>query len=295
MDKIRALTVYRKVVELGSFHAAADALQLSKAAVSKNIRELEDYLQTPLIHRTTRSLNITEQGKNYYQQICHILDSLQQADLALIDSVDTLRGQLKISVPMSLGLAEINPLVCAFMAQHPALSVELVLNDHYIDVIAQGFDIAIRGGAALADSSLRARKLLDLKRVLCASPAYLAQATRIQQPVDILPQQCLMYSLAGSQTWRFQRQDQQQDIVLNAGRYTVNNSLALAQTAVLGHGLALLPLHLIRRELADGSLVQVLPEWQVEDHALYIIYPSHKEQSQKIRAFIDFMRQQLQA
>ncbi len=109
MDKIRALTVYRKVVELGSFHAAADALQLSKAAVSKNIRELEDYLQTPLIHRTTRSLNITEQGKNYYQQICHILDSLQQADLALIDSVDTLRGQLKISVPMSLGLAEINP------------------------------------------------------------------------------------------------------------------------------------------------------------------------------------------
>ncbi|TKL81676.1 LysR family transcriptional regulator, partial [Enterococcus faecium] len=88
--------------------------------------------------------------------------------------------------------------------------------------------------------------------------------------VDILPQQCLMYSLAGSQTWRFQRQEQQQDIVLNAGRYTVNNSLALAQTAVLGHGLALLPLHLIRRELADGSLVQVLPEWQVEDHALYI-------------------------
>lgn len=283
--------MYRKVVELGSFHAAAESLQLSKAAVSKNIRELEDYLQTPLINRTTRKLNVTEHGKSYYQQICHILDSLQQADLSLIDSVGSLRGQLKISVPMSLGLAEINPLVCAFMAQHPALSVELVLNDHYIDILAQGFDIAIRGGAALADSSLRARKLIDLKRVLCASPAYLAQAAPLQQPADILRQQCLMYSLAGSQKWRFQRLDQQQEIVLNAGRYTVNNSLALVQAAVLGHGLALVPYPLVRRELAAGTLVQVLPEWQVEDHALYIIYPYHKEQSQKIRAFIDFMLQ----
>lgn len=292
MDKLRALTVYRRVIELGSFKAAADDLNLSKAAISKNIYELEDYLQSPLINRTTRKLHVTEQGRSYYQQICHVLDSLAQADLSVLEASDSLRGSLKISVPMSLGLLEINPLVCDFMKQHPDLAVELVMNDHYIDLMEQGVDIAIRGGAALADSSFRSRKLTDLKRVLCASPDYLEKSPPLVTPEDLSKHHCLVYSLSSSsRRWSFKKQQERLDIELPAGRYVVNNSLALAQTAKLGHGIALLPEYFVKQALAQGELQQVLSDWQAEEHSLYIIYPYHKEQSQKIRAFIDFIVQ----
>lgn len=290
MDKLRALTIYRRVIELGSFKAAADDLNLSKAAISKNIYELEDYLQSPLINRTTRKLHVTDQGKSYYQQICHVLDSLAQADLSVLDALDSLQGSLKISVPMSLGILEINPLVCAFMTQHPNLAVELVMNDHYIDLMEQGVDIAIRGGAALADSSFRSRKLTDLKRILCAAPDYLEKSPHLITPEDLSRHNCLIYSLSSSaRRWSFKKQEQRQDVELPAGRYVVNNGLALAQTAKLGHGIALLPEYFVKQALAQGELRQVLSDWQAEDHSLYIIYPYHKEQSQKIRAFIDFM------
>jgi DNA-binding transcriptional LysR family regulator len=292
MDKLRALTVYRRVIELGSFKAAADDLNLSKAAISKNIYELEDYLQSPLINRTTRKLHVTEQGRSYYQQICHVLDSLAQADLSVLEASDSLRGSLKISVPMSLGILEINPLVCDFMKQHPDLAIELVMNDHYIDLMEQGVDIAIRGGAALADSSFRSRKLTDLKRVLCASPDYLEKYPPLVTPEDLSRHHCLVYSLSSSaRRWSFKKQQERLDIELPAGRYVVNNSLALVQTAKLGHGIALLPEYFVKQALAQGELLQVLPDWQAEEHSLYIIYPYHKEQSQKIRAFIDFMVQ----
>ena len=292
MDKLRALTVYRRVVELGSFKAAADDLNLSKAAVSKNIYELEDYLQSPLIQRTTRKLHVTDQGQSYYQQICRVLDNLAQADLSVLESADALKGRLKISVPMSFGLVEINPLICAFMQQHPALAIELLMTDQYIDLMEQGVDIAVRGGAPLVDSSLRSRKLTDIKRVLCASADYLKRSPPLLSPADLSQHQCLVYSLSSSaQRWSFKKQQQQQDIELTVSRYTVNNGLALAQTAKLGHGIALLPEYFVKQALAQGELQQVLQDWQTEQHSLYIIYPYHKEQSQKVRAFIDFMLQ----
>jgi DNA-binding transcriptional LysR family regulator len=217
MDKLRALTVYRRVIELGSFKAAADDLNLSKAAISKNIYELEDYLQSPLINRTTRKLHVTEQGRSYYQQICHVLDSLAQADLSVLEASDSLKGSLKISVPMSLGLLDINPLVCDFMKQHPDLAIELVMNDHYIDLMEQGVDIAIRGGAALADSSFRSRKLTDLKRVLCASPDYLEKYPPLVTPEDLSRHHCLVYSLSSSaRRWSFKKQQEHMDIELPA-------------------------------------------------------------------------------
>ncbi|MDR7121998.1 LysR family transcriptional regulator [Rheinheimera soli] len=292
MDKLRALNVYKRVVELGSFKAAAEDLNLSKAAISKNIHELEDYLQSPLINRTTRKLHVTEQGQLYYQQVCHVLDSLKLADLSVMEATQSLRGSLKISVPMSLGIVEINPMVCAFMAQHPGLSIELVMNDHYIDLVEQGVDIAIRGGAVLADSSFRCRKLTELKRVLCASPEYLKRSGPLLSPDDLSAHNCLIYSFSSSaRRWSFKKQGQLSEIELPFGHYVVNNSLALAQTVKLGLGIALLPEYFVKQELAKGELLEVLPEWKAEDHTLYLIYPYHKEQSQKIRTFIDFMVQ----
>lgn len=292
MDKLKALTVFKRVVELGSFTAAAQALNLSKAAISKNIHQLEDYLHTALIHRTTRQLHITEQGQRYYQHVCQILEHLNEADASLIDSASSLQGSLKISVPMSLGLVEINPLICAFMRLHPELNIELVMSDHYLDLVEQGVDIALRGGASLADASFRSRKIAVLKRVLCASPDYLAQAAPIDSPDDLLKHPCLIYSLSSAaRRWRFSKQGQVREIELPYGKYVVNNGLALAQTVRLGLGVALLPDYFIRRELEQGQLVPLLPDWQTEQHALYLIYPYHKAQSRKVRVFIDYLVQ----
>ncbi|MEJ2765308.1 LysR family transcriptional regulator [Photobacterium sp. MCCC 1A19761] len=297
MDKLRALTVFRRVVELGSFKAAAEDLALSKAAVSKNINELEDYLKSPLINRTTRNMHITDQGQHYYHRVCHILDELASADLSVIESSHNLTGSLKISVPMSLGLLEINPIICAFMHQHPELSIEVVMNDQYVDLIDQGIDIAIRGGGELSSSSLRSRKLLEMQRVLCAAPDYLATAPDLREPRDLIQHQCLIYSFSSSaRRWLFTHNDdatndetQVQEVDLPPGPYVVNNGIALKQAACAGHGILLLPKLFVDEELKSGQLVTLLPDWQAETHSLYVVYPYHKEQSQKVRALIDFM------
>lgn len=290
MDKIRALTIFRKVVELGSFKAAAEELNLSKAAISKNINELEDYLQSPLINRTTRKLHITENGQLYYNQVCNVLDRLEDADISVIESSQSLKGSLKVSVPMSLGIIEINPLICRFMSLHPELAIELVMGDQYIDLIEQGIDIAIRGGGELTSSSLRSRKLIDMERVLCASPNYLKHAHALNDPEDLMTHQCLTYSLSSSpRHWIFKNKNKIKEVELPLQSYVVNNGLALKQTTCLGHGIALLPRLFINESLNNKELVEVLPDWKVDRHSLYAVYPYHKEQSHKIRTFIDFI------
>ena len=290
VDKIRALNVFRRVVELGSFKAAADDLNLSKAAISKNINELEDYLKSPLINRTTRSMHITENGQLYYDQICNILNDLKHADLSVIESSHTLKGSLKISIPMSLGVIEVNPIICKFMHQHPELSVEVVMNDQYIDLIEQGFDIAVRGGSELSNSSLRSRKLVDMRRVLCASPEYLSKSREILNLEDLAHHNCLIYSFSSSaRRWLFRKEGEVKEVEIPLGSYVVNNGLALKQTACAGHGILLQPDLFIERELKSGELVEILPMWQAEVHSLYVVYPFHKEQSKKVRAFIDFI------
>ncbi|EGQ8470703.1 LysR family transcriptional regulator [Vibrio sp. Vb2880] len=290
MDKIRALTVFRRVVELGSFKAAAEDLSLSKAAVSKNINELEDYLKSPLINRTTRNMHITDNGQLYYNQVCNILDDLKHADLSVIESSHTLKGSLKISVPMSLGILEINPIICEFMHQYPDLSIEVVMSDQYVDLIDSGIDIAIRGGGELSNSSLRSRKLIDMRRVLCASPEYLSKSSEILKPEDLAHHKCLIYSFSSSaRRWLFRNEDEVKEIELQSSSYVVNNGLALKQTACSGHGILLLPDLFVKGELESGELVEVLSMWQADRHSLYVVYPFHKEQSQKVRTFIDFV------
>lgn len=295
MDKIRALTVFRRVVELGSFVAAAEDLNLSKAAISKNINELESYLKSPLINRTTRNLHITDNGQLYYQQVCQVLDALNNADRSVIESSHTLKGTLKVSMPMSLGLIELNPIICEFMKLHPELSVEVIMSDEHLDLIEQGVDIAIRGGEELGNSTLRSRKLLDIRRVLCASPHYLESSAPFLSPSDVVNHRLLSYSLSSaSRRWTFNNGNQILDVAIPPCVYMVNSGLALTQAACAGLGVALLPDFFIEPQLASGELVEVTPEWQMEKHALYIVYPYHKEQSQKLRTFIDYVVESFQ-
>ncbi|NRB41305.1 MAG: LysR family transcriptional regulator [Pseudomonadales bacterium] len=290
MDKLRAITVFRRVVELGSFKAAAEDLQLSKAAISKNINELEAFLQSPLIHRTTRKLSVTDDGQAYYHQVRQILDDLSNADLALRESADSLNGCLRISAPMSFGLTIINSAICEFMQRYPAIKVELVLNDQYTDLVAGGFDLAIRGAATLKDSSLKQRKLLTLKRVLCASPDYLANSDKLETLEDLQQHNCMIYSLSSSVTqWTCHKENEEKTFAITPGSYRVNNGLALIQAAVAGLGVILTPALLAQPALKSKQLLPLLPQWEFESHALYVIYPYHRETSRKLHTLIDFL------
>jgi DNA-binding transcriptional LysR family regulator len=290
MDKLRAITVFRRVIELGSFKGAAENMGLSKAAISKNINELEDYLKTPLINRTTRKMHITENGQTYYNHVCTILDELSHADLSIIESSNRLRGAIKISIPMSLGVLKINPAVCQFMRQNPEVSVEVVMVDQYIDLVENGVDVAIRGGGDLKNSSLKFRKLLKLDRLLCASPDYIERTEKIVSPADLCEHNCLVYSLSSSpKHWVFRNAGRVEEIDLSAGTYVVNNGLGLKQATLAGLGIMLIPEQFVQKEIESGELISILPQWQAESHTLYAVYPYHKEQSQKVRKFIDFL------
>jgi len=290
MDKLRAITVFRRVIELGSFKAAAEDMSLSKAAISKNINELEDYLKTPLINRTTRKMHITENGQLYYNHVRTILDELAHADLSILESSQRLRGTIKISVPMSLGLLRINPAVCEFMSLNSEISVEIIMSDEYVDLVDQGLDIAIRAGGELKNSSLKFRKLLELNRVLCASPKYLKNAGKLASPIDLCSHNCLIYSLSKSpRHWVFSNSQETKAIDLSPATYSVNNGLALKQAALAGLGIMLIPEIFVKDEIYSGELTSLLPEWEAQRQALYAVYPFHKEQSQKVRTFIDFL------
>ncbi|MDM2754088.1 LysR family transcriptional regulator (plasmid) [Enterobacter mori] len=290
MNRITALNVFRRVVELGTFKAAADDLHLSQAAVSKNINELEDHLGTALINRTTRRMSITESGLAYYRQICSVLDALESADQSVMASSFSPKGRLRVSAPMSYGLIKINPIICEFRHRYPDISAEVILSDTYVDLIDKGIDVAIRGGGALNDSSMRSRLVCTVRRILCASPAYLSQAAPAVHPEQLKEHDCLVYSLSSSpRKWFFTRDNENISVELMPASYSVNNGIALKQAAVQGLGIILIPEEFVRPELASGELVEVMPEWVPDTHSLYAVYPYHKEQSQKVRLFIDFV------
>jgi len=290
MDKLRAITIFRRVIELGSFKDAAEDLNLSKAAISKNINELETYLKSPLINRTTRKMHITEAGELYYNQIRTILDELANADLSITESTCQLTGLLRVSLPMSVGLTVINPAICKFMNLYPEVKIEIIMSDQYIDLLEQGVDVSIRGFGKLENSSLKSRKIMDIERVICASPNYLKRASPLTTIEDIDSHNCLIYSLSSSPTsWIFRNEDNVRIINLGQSSFKANNSIALKQAALSDLGIVLIPKVLVKSELETGKLIKLLPDWKADPHSLNAIYPYHREMSRKLRTFIDFL------
>ena len=289
MDKLVALQVFRRVVELESFSRAAEDLHLSNAAVSKNVRELEKELSTQLIHRTTRRLSLTETGQLYFQRICSILDELDNIEEIVADLSVKPHGLLRVTVPMSLGLTHVARVIYQFQLEYPDIRVELTLNDRYVDLIEEGFDVGIRGGGPVQDTSLAMHRICDFRRVICASPAYLEQYGEPQSPDQLKQHQCIVYSLARSPyEWSFWQGNK--TIVVNVdGPLKVNNSLAASQAAVAGLGIIFLPIFVASDALNHGTLQIILQEWSTEPLTLYAIYPKHRQHSGKLQAFIDFI------
>lgn len=288
MDTLTRMRVLRRVVERGSFSAAAADLELSNSAVSKHIRQLEAYLGARLLNRTTRRLSLTEAGRAYYERCVRLLDDVDEAELAVRQLNVAPRGRLKINAPMSFGILHLAPALPEFSARYPEVEVDVVLNDRFVDLIEEGFDVALRIITDLPDSTLVGRRLASIRRVVCAAPAYLERHGVPTTPEDLKDHQCLIYSFTDDH-WRFDGPAGAQ-VVKVAGKYRINNSIALREALLAGMGIALIPTFLVGPLIGAGALVSLLDEhYTVEPHGLYAVYPQNRYLLPKLRAFVNFM------
>jgi DNA-binding transcriptional LysR family regulator len=293
MDQLTALRVFRQVVEGGAFAAAARKLRLSPAAVSKNVGELEAHLGVRLLNRTTRRMSLTEAGTRYYQQVSRILDDLEDADGSMQPLSHSPSGLLRVSAPMSLSLVRFSGAVVRFMQAYPDLSLDLQLDDRRVDIVKDGFDLAIRGSDRLEDSSLVARRIMALRHVVCAAPAYFAAKGRPQTPMDLASHDCVQFSLSGhAGEWEFSRDGETQKVQVT-GRYKVTSSLAIRDALRAGFGVSLIPRLYVQDDIAAGRLETALDDWDPVVTQVYAVYPSRRYLLPKVRAFVDFLAEDL--
>ncbi len=291
MDKLAAMHAFRRVIECGSFRAAARELGRSNAAVSKQIGDLEAELGATLITRTTRRLALTEIGRAYYERCARILDDLAEAETAVASLQMAPRGLLRVNAPMSFGLLYLASALPAYMQRCPDVRVDLVMNDRTVDLVQEGFDVAVRVRTSLADSSLVARRLAPVRRVLCATPNYLEQHGCPERPEELHGHRCLIYSLSSSPTeWVLIRRGGREPLTVTvAPYYTANSSIALREALLAGSGIALIPTFVVGADLDEGRLATVLSDFEIPPQSLYALYPSSRHLSPKVRSFVDFL------
>jgi DNA-binding transcriptional LysR family regulator len=294
MDRLTALNVFRHVVELGSFAAASRQLRLSPAAISTNIGQLETQLGVRLLNRTTRRVSLTEAGSLYYDQITRVLDDLNTADNSLGPLQQVPKGVLRISAPTTLTLmTPLSRVMPKFLDRYPDLSVDLRMDDRRVNIVEEGFDLAIRAVDNLEDSSLVARRLMTTPHVVCGAPSYFNRFGTPQEPADLRSHNCVQFPLSGhAAEWVFRRGDSSVRVPVT-GRYSVTSSLAVRDALCEGFGLSLIPWIYVKRELADGRLRTVLNDWSAVELSVYAVYPSRRHVIPKLRAFVDFLVEEL--
>jgi len=288
LEPISGLGTFVAVVDAGGFSAAASKLGLSKSAVSKQVSRLEDRLGARLLNRTTRRLALTEVGRAFYERGVRILAEVEEAERAVTELHAEPRGTLRVNAPMSFGIGHVAPALPAFMARYPELSVDLVLNDRVVDVIDEGFDLAIRI-TRLRDSSLIARRLARFRRVVCATPAYWNRKGRPTRPDDLAGHDCLIYTyLSNPGEWPFDGPEGRVNLQVT-GRLFANNGDALRSVALEGLGVVMIPTFIICDDLIAGRLETVLEDWEERDLGIWAVYPHNRHLSAKVRAFVDFL------
>lgn len=292
MDRMTSMAVFAEVVATGSFAAAAKRLGLSKSTVSKHVAQLEDRLGAQLLHRTTRRLSLTEVGGIFHARCTQIVREVEDAEREVGDSRAAPHGLLRVNAPQSFGQLCLAPAIGEMLLRHPALRVELQLDDRAVDAIDGGFDLTIRVAAALADSSLVARRLAPLRLVVCAAPAYLARRGVPRVPADLGRHECLLYTnLATPEVWRFAGPGGEERIAVG-GRLRSNNGDVLRDAAIAGLGLVQLPRFLVERALAERALEAVLVPHEDRSAAIWALYPPTRHVSPKVRACVDFLAEQ---
>jgi DNA-binding transcriptional LysR family regulator len=289
MDKLNSLRAFVKVVELGSFSEAGRQLRLSRSVISKYVGELEQDLGVQLLNRTTRHASATENGQAYFERALTILADLDAADQAVAQAQSTPRGLLRVNAPMSFGALQLGPAIADFMAQCPELQIQLVLSDDQVDPMQGGFDVTLRI-ADLESSSLIARKIVGIDRVVCASPDYFKQHGTPKLPEDLRNHALLTYGflLTGNQ-WKLTGKNGDDHWIQPSWTLCVNNAEVLRDAAIKGRGVALLPTFIAGDALRAGSLRGVLNSYKAPPLTLYAIYPPTRHLAVKVRLFIDFL------
>lgn len=287
MGQLQDMRIFAETVAAESFTAAADRLGLSKQFVSKRIASLEKRLGARLLVRSTRRLHVTDLGLAYYERTQRILQEVDAAEQMISSQTATPRGVLRLSAPMTFATMHLGPLIPVFMQRHPEVSVELELNDRVVDLIGEGYDMAVRIGT-LADSSLIARRITTAQLIACASPGYLRQRGVPTAPEHLAAHACLLYERTRYAEWTFRVRERTRKVSAS-GPMRCNNGEMLRDAAIAGLGLVILPDFIVAAALADGRLVEVLEAFRPEPFTVYAVYPQHRQSSLLVRAFSDFL------
>ncbi len=288
MDPLDGIAAFARVVDCGSFSAAADRLKLSKSAISAHVQRLEERLGTRLLNRSTRSLSLTEAGAAYYRHCVRILAEADAAEQAASALQREPRGTLRISAPDTFGWMHVAPAIPDFLKRYAGLSIDIALSAKHVDLVDEGFDLAIRIGA-LADSALVVRKLAPSRIVLCAAPAYLAAHGAPHEPQALAGHNCLCANVTPwGNEWRLTAKAREMRVVVS-GTVRANSAEMLRAAALSGLGIASLPSWAIAGDLRSGALRRVLPAWEFPASAIYAAYPDKRMMSAKVRAFVDHL------
>jgi DNA-binding transcriptional LysR family regulator len=294
---VSVLQLFIEVFRQGSFAAVARDRNLDPSSVSRAIAGLEEELGIRLFQRTTRQLSPTEAGATYFEHIESLVEELQRATDIAADTSRQPKGTIRITASVSFGLKCIVPLLPEFTQLYPNLTVDLLLSDAIIDLFAERIDVAVRLGL-LADSTLIAQQLMPTHYSVCASPNYLKQSEQLQNPVDLMNHNCLLFPFAGFRSrWIFKDQKGELSEIPVSGRTVISSAIALQHCAIAGMGLALLPNWLIDTDLQVGTLINVFPDYDVTatdfSTAAWLVYPSRAYVPLKVRLFIEFLKKSI--
>ena len=292
MDRLAAMETFARVVETGSFSAAARRLGVGQPAVSKSVAQLESRLGVRLLMRSTRGLAPTEAGLNFYERAKRALQEADEAEAAARGAGAGLAGHLRLSAAVTFARIHVVPRLGEFLAAHPDLTMEVVLDDRPIDLFEDGIDVALRMGS-LADSGLTARKLATSRRLLVAAPDYFARRGEPASPAELSEHEAIVYDQPGGGTaWSF-RKDASEVSVSVAGRLKVSAAEGVRAAVLAGMGLAVASEWMFAPELATGAVRPVLTDWSLPQLDLWAVYPSGRMPTAKARAFADFVARQL--
>jgi DNA-binding transcriptional LysR family regulator len=288
MDRALEMQVFCMVVDKGTFVGAADALEMSKAAISRYVSALEERLGARLLHRTTRKLSLTEEGRQFYHQAREVLALMDQAEEAVSSAAPEPSGVLRVNAPVSFGVLHLAPLWGAFMSAHPNVELDISLNDRLVDLVDEGFDAAIRI-ARMENSSLVGRRLAGTRMCLCASPDYLASYPPLRTLTDLAEHGVIAYTnFATGNEWLFDGPDGRVSVRTRSS-VRCNNGDTCRSIALAGGGIALQPSFMVGEDLRTGTLVEILPEYRSIELGIYVVYPTRKHLASKVRALISFL------